>query len=249
LTERSLLAIPSGKLLPSDTEQNSKGKRAVKYRGWSCAGMSGAIGLGLLLAGCAQTPMGPTIQVMPGPGKSFEAFQYDQVSCKQFAEQAVAGQAQNANNRAVGAAALTTVLGAGLGAAVGGGRGAGIGAAGGALGGTAIGAGTSSNAQMTIQQQYDNAFAQCMFSRGEMVPGYGPMMVNAPPPPPPYGVDPGLTRAVQTQLIRLGYMRGPADGVVGPQTAQAISQYESVSGMPVDGMPSPPLLSRLQSTP
>jgi hypothetical protein len=47
---------------------------------------------------------------------------------KQFAEQTVAGQADNANARGVGAAALTTVLGAALGAAIGGGRGAAIGA-------------------------------------------------------------------------------------------------------------------------
>jgi len=181
---------------------------------------------------------------MPGPGKSFDAFQYDHAACKQFAEQSVAGQAQNANLRGVGAAALTTALGAGLGGAIGGGRGAGIGAASGALGGTGIGAVSSSNAQGGIQEQYNNAFAQCMFAKGNMVPGYGPMMVNAPPPP-----QADLTRAVQTQLIRLGYMRGPADGVVGPMTGSAISQFQSVSGMPVDGMPSPPVLARLQATP
>src|SRR5262249_46445142 len=157
--------------------------------------------LGLLVAGCAQTPLGPTVQVMPGPGKSFDQFTYDQAGCKQFAEQSVAGQAQNANNRAVGAAALTTVLGAGLGAAIGGGRGAGIGAASGALGGTAIGANMSSNEQMGIQQQYDNAFAQCMYAKGNMVPGYGPMMVNAPSGPPPGPPAGNLTYAVQQQLI------------------------------------------------
>ena len=134
----------------------------------------------LLIAGCAQTPMGPTVQVLPGRGKTLDAFNSDQLVCRQFAEQSVAGQAQNANNRAVGAAAITTVLGAGLGAAIGGGRGAGIGAASGALGGGAIGAGSSSNAQLSIQQQYDNAFAQCMFTRGNMVPAMGPMMVQPP---------------------------------------------------------------------
>jgi hypothetical protein len=52
----------------------------------------------LLIAGCAQTPMGPTVQVMPGPGKTLDAFQADQFTCKQFAENSVAGQAQDANN-------------------------------------------------------------------------------------------------------------------------------------------------------
>jgi peptidoglycan hydrolase-like protein with peptidoglycan-binding domain len=86
-----------------------------------------------------------------------------------------------------------------------------------------------------------------MYAKGEMVPGYGPMMVQ-PAALPAYG-DVDLTRAVQAQLIRLGYLRGAADGVAGPQTASAISQYESVSGLPVDGFPSPPLLARLQATP
>jgi hypothetical protein len=198
----------------------------------------------LLVAGCAQTPMGPTVQVMPGPGKTLDAFQADQYGCKQFAENAVAGQAQNANNRAVGEAALTTALGAGLGAAIGGGRGAGIGAASGALGGTAIGASTSSDAQYTIQQQYDNAFAQCMYTRGNSVPGMGPVAVQGGPPP-----YIGLTRPVQVQLIRLGYMPPPADGNFGPRTSDAIARFESTSGMPVDGVPSPGLLATLQATP
>jgi hypothetical protein len=236
--------------LRSITEHRLKteGKRTVKRRGWTGAGWSGAVMLALVLSGCAQTPMGPTVQVMPGPGKSFDAFQYDQASCRQFAEQSVAGQAQNANVRGVGGAALTTALGAGLGAAIGGGHGAGIGAAGGALGGAGIGAMSSSGAQVGIQEQYNNAFAQCMYAKGEMVPGYGPMMVNAPPPPPA-PPDMNLTRAVQVQLNRLGYLHAPADGVLGPQTGAAISQYESVSGLPVDGYPSPPLLARLQATP
>jgi putative peptidoglycan binding protein len=191
--------------------------------------------------------MGPTVQVMPGPGKSLDAFAYDQAGCRQFAEGAVAGQAQNANNRAIGAAAIGTVLGAGLGAAIGGGRGAAIGAGSGAIAGTGIGMGSSANEQYGIQQQYDNAYAQCMYSKGNMVPGYGPMMVNAPAPMP--GADTNLTYAVQTQLIRLGYLRPPADGVSGPQTSAAISQFESVSGLPVDGVPSPQVLARLQAMP
>lgn len=227
-------------------EQQTPGESTVKQTGWTSAGVSGVVALSLLVSGCAQTPMGPTVQVMPGPGKSFDAFAYDQAGCKQFAEGAVAGQAQNANNRAVGAAAIGTLLGAGLGAAIGGGRGAAIGAGSGAIAGTGIGMSGSANEQMGIQQQYDNAFAQCMYSKGNMVPGYGPMMVNAPPPPAP-GTN--LTYAVQQQLNRLGYLHSPADGVAGPQTAAAISQFESASGLPMDGYPSPQLLARLQATP
>jgi hypothetical protein len=130
----------------------------------------------LLLASCAETPMGPTVPVMPGPNTSFSQFQNDQAVCRNFADQAVRDQAQGANLRGIGTAALTTALGAGLGAAIGGGSGAGIGAAAGALGGTALAARNTSNANTSIQNQYNNAFAACMFSLGNSVPSMGPMM-------------------------------------------------------------------------
>jgi hypothetical protein len=199
----------------------------------------------LLLASCAQTPLGPTVQVMPGPGKPFDVFAADQAGCRQFAEASVAGQAQNANNRAVGAAALTTVLGAGLGAAIGGGRGAAIGAASGAVGGTAIGANNSSVDQLSIQGQYDNAFAQCMFAKGNLVPGFGPMMVQQAASPVP---NLSLTQPVQIELIRLGYLPPPADGAMGPRTSNAIGRFQGVAGLPVDGLPSAALLATLQAT-
>ena len=142
-----------------------------------------------LLAGCATTPMGPTVQVMPGRSKSFDAFQTDQLVCKNFAEQQVQGQAEAANQRAVGGAVLTTVLGAGLGAATGAafgnaGAGAAIGAAAGAGGGSLYGANASSGAQLTIQQQYDNAFAQCMYSKGNQAAGLEAARVLKRTPPP-----------------------------------------------------------------
>jgi hypothetical protein len=172
----------------------------------------------VILAGCAQTPLGPTVMVMPGPGKSFDAFQTDQVSCKAYAADQVKGQADQANQQAVGAAVLTTVLGAGLGAAAGGfggvaGQGAGLGAASGSLAGAAIGAQSSSMAQMGIQQQYDNAFSQCMYSKNDNVPGFAPRLAEAPSPGPvAAGPSPALVRRVQAELIRLNYLDDAADG-------------------------------------
>ena len=128
--------------------------------------------------------MGPTVQVLPGPYKTFSSFQNDQAVCRQFAEQAVRDQAQGANLRGLGTAAVTTALGAGLGAAIGGGSGAGVGAAAGALGGAGLGAMRTSNAQGSIQAQFDNAFVQCMFSLGNSVPNTGPMMVRPQAPGP-----------------------------------------------------------------
>jgi hypothetical protein len=147
----------------------------------SISGYAALIGA-LLLSACAQTPMGPTVQVLPGPNKSFSNFQSDQSICRGFAEQAVSDQAQNANVRMLGVSALTTALGAGLGGAIGGGTGAGIGAAGGALAGAGLGAMRTSSAQSSIQTQYDNAFAQCMFSLGNSVPNPGSMIVQPQAP-------------------------------------------------------------------
>src|SRR5262245_47195793 len=67
----------------------------------------------IVLSACAQTPMGPTVQVMPGPSTSLASFQNDQATCRQFAQQAVADQAQGANLRGLGTVALTTALGGG----------------------------------------------------------------------------------------------------------------------------------------
>lgn len=139
-----------------------------------------AAGILATLAGCAETPIGPTVPVMPPPGKPFEAFRSDDAICRNFAAGQVAGQAEHANNRALGMAALTTVLGAGLGAAVGGGYGAGIGAGSGAVLGSGIGAGSSSRMQGNIQGLYDIAYSQCMYAKGNLVPG-----APAPVPPSP----------------------------------------------------------------
>jgi uncharacterized protein YcfJ len=143
-----------------------------------------------VLAGCATEPMGPTVQVLPAANKPFEAFQDDQSVCKQYASQQVAGQVDKANSQGVGEAVITTALGAGLGAAIGGGRGAGIGAAGGGIVGADIGSGTSSRADRSIQYQYNLAYSQCMYSKGNQVVEnrprvYVPAPYYAPPPPPP----------------------------------------------------------------
>jgi uncharacterized protein YcfJ len=131
-----------------------------------------------LVAGCATPPPGPTVAVMPGQNKNFDAFAADQAVCTGYANQQTYGQAQVANNQAVGGAILGTVLGAGIGAAAGGGTGAAIGAASGALAGTTLGAGYSGSANYGIQQRYNIAYAQCMAAKGNQVPqsqaAYGP---------------------------------------------------------------------------
>ena len=142
-----------------------------------------------LVVACASEPIGPTVQVYPAQNKPFEVFQGEQEQCKQYASQQIAGAVDKANDRGVGAAVLTTALGAGLGAAVGGGRGAAIGAGAGGVVGADVGANGSSREDRSIQHQYNMAYSQCMYSKGNQVMGYDPrprVYYAAPPPPPVY---------------------------------------------------------------
>ncbi len=217
-----------------------------------------ASGLAALLAGCATAPMGPTVTVMPGPGKSFSAFAADQEVCKSYASQQVQGQAEAANQRAVVGGAVTTVVGTGVGALIGAasgnaGTGAAIGAAAGAGGGGLYGAYNTQQQQGGLQSQYDSAYAQCMYAKGNQVPGFAPRTGVAPMPPSamPQAAPAASAevQATQQQLIRLGYLHGAADGVAGPQTRGAIEAFQRANGMAVTGRPSAHLLSVLQASP
>jgi len=130
------------------------------------------VGLALIaLAGCASTPTGPTVQVMPAPNKSLAVFSDDNMICKHYAAGEVEGEASHSDWMQVAIGAGGTLLGAGLGAAIGGGHGAAIGAGAGALGGSAVGLVPSSKAQKTTQDRYDIAYVQCMATRGNQVDG------------------------------------------------------------------------------
>ncbi|HEY4264942.1 MAG TPA: hypothetical protein VGM72_06460 [Micropepsaceae bacterium] len=145
-----------------------------------------AMGAAVLVAGCAMAPRGPTVRVFPPPYKPFEVFQQDQDMCEDYAHSQTAGDAEAANSRAVGTAAIGTALGLALGAATGSGRAASFGAAGGAAVGGTIGANQSERANFSLQRRYDIAYAQCMYAKGNQVPGFGR---SAPPPLPPGGPD------------------------------------------------------------
>ena len=53
----------------------------------------------LTLAGCATVPMGPSVRVMPAPGKSFEQFQVDDAVCRQWAGQQIGMTPQETVNQ------------------------------------------------------------------------------------------------------------------------------------------------------
>ena len=141
----------------------------------------------LAASACTPAPMAPTVAVMPAPGKPMEVFQQDDGLCRNYAYNSIGGPnaQQQLNNQQLGSAAVGTLLGAGLGAAIGGGRGAAIGAASGAAAGTIYGANQNAYSGMSMQQQYDIAYSQCMYTRGNQVPGFSPPPNYPYPPPPP----------------------------------------------------------------
>jgi hypothetical protein len=150
----------------------------------------------MALGGCATMPNGPTVQAMPGQGKTFDQFQSDDATCRQWAEQQI-GQSpqQTMNQNAVTGAAVGTGAGALLGALVGSasghaGTGAAVGAGTGLLVGTAVGANAGQASGMEAQRRYDIAYQQCMAAKGNRLPEMAsppaaPVAEAAPPPPPP----------------------------------------------------------------
>jgi len=147
------------------------------------ASLSAALCGTLALAACAVAPTAPSVMALPAEGKSFEAFQQDDFTCRNYAFQQTGGVsvAQAANNSALSSAVVGTALGAGVGAALGSvgaaaGTGAAIGGGTGLLAGSAIGANNAAAASAGTQQQYDIAYTQCMYAKGNTVqsapPGY-----------------------------------------------------------------------------
>lgn len=141
-------------------------------------------GLGVLaLGGCAEMPTGPTVTVWPAPGKPFSVFQADDEACRQYAYSRVNPEA--ANRAAAKRVALGTVAGAAAGALIGdSSRGAGVGAGVGMLAGASSASEASASGGWTAQRQYNIAYEQCMYARGNVIPG-APQPNYAPPPPPP----------------------------------------------------------------
>ena len=155
-----------------------------------------------LFAGCATPPpTGPSVMVLPGSGKSFDQFRFDDNECRQYSSQAIGGTtvAEAQSNSAVKSAAIGTVVGAAAGGLMGGNSGAGVGAGVGLLGGALAGTGDSQASGYSLQQLYDHAYQQCMYAKGHQIPmagRYAPyraqtrQAVPPPPPPPPSGNPP-----------------------------------------------------------
>lgn len=154
-----------------------------------------------LVSGCATIPTGPSVQVLPAPGKPFEQFMADDAVCRQWAGQQIGISPQESVNQSTATGAVVgTAIGAGAGALLGAaaghpGVGAAIGAGSGLLVGTASGANAGNLSGWEAQRRYDNTYVQCMYAKGNQVPGtarqYRPRRSVSPPPdlgavPPDY---------------------------------------------------------------
>ena len=137
----------------------------------------------LALAACAvPPPQGPTVLALPAQGKSFAQFQQEDAACRYYAGQQIgfANPSQVAGQSAAGSAAVGTLLGAAAGAAIGAaagnaGTGADAGAGGGLLLGSAVGLNNANATGASLQQRYDMAYTQCMYSHGNPVQAAAPL--------------------------------------------------------------------------
>jgi uncharacterized protein YcfJ len=145
----------------------------------------------LTAAGCATVPRGPSVMALPSSGKTFEEFQADDATCRQWAAQQIGLSPQETVNQNTAAGAVVgTAIGAVSGHA---GAGAAIGAGSGLLLGSSAGASTGQYYGWQAQRRYDIAYTQCMYAKGNEIPE----MVTRPrrsrrnvyPPPPPPGSD------------------------------------------------------------
>ena len=146
------------------------------------------------LGACATAPLGPTVMVLPGSGKPFDQFQIDDAMCRRWAYQQSGGGGPTAAQSTLTGTAVGTLIGGAAGAALGAaagnpGLGAAIGAGFGAVGGTATGASAAQSSSWNVQRRYDISYQQCMYSKGNQIPGVvrsrGASYGGPPPPPPP----------------------------------------------------------------
>jgi len=153
----------------------------------------------LLVGACTTMPTGPSVLVLPGSGRNFDQFRFDDNECRQYASQQIGTSAESAQvDSGVKSAAIGAGVGALAGAIADGHRGAGSGAAIGLLFGSVAGAGTANASGRDVQRRYDYSYQQCMYAKGHRVPvsgryDNGRHLQQSPqpvPPPPPPGAPP-----------------------------------------------------------
>ena len=129
----------------------------------------------IVAAGCVTVPTGPSVRVVPAPGKPYDLFLSEDTYCRRSAERQIGLLPQEVADRNTATGAIVgTAVGTGVGAALGAasgnmGAGAAIGAASGLLVGSASGSDAGRIEGREAQRRYDTVYMQCMYSHGNQV--------------------------------------------------------------------------------
>jgi hypothetical protein len=167
-----------------------------------------------LVGGCVTAPTYPTIAALPGKYKPYSEYLRDDAACREFAAsgiRTVDGYSAAASDRAAEAAVAGTVLGAATGALLGAashdaGAGAAVGAGLGLLFGSLAGTDAAAYTGYHEQQRFDGLYLQCMYARGNQVPG---RPVYRAAPSAPRSVPPGYVPAPAAAEPPPGYILAP----------------------------------------
>lgn len=152
-----------------------------------------AAGQIVVLAGCVPTVMAPTVTATPGPGKLPAVFASDHAACAAQANRMLAPVVQAANNQVAGATFLNVMTGAGPDAVA-----------------------VNAQATTTAQQQYDGAYAQCMYAMGDNVPPYYMQPVTYAEPVRTHRARKRVASKPTSQPPAAGAAAAPAAGFVVP---------------------------------
>lgn len=152
----------------------------------------------LLASGCATLPSGPSVMVVPGPGKPFDLYQAEDETCRQWAGQRIGMTPEEIYSQTTASGAVVgTLIGAGIGTALGAaagnpGAGAAIGAGSGLFLGAASGSDYGRVYGREAQRRYDIAYLQCMYANGNRLPTAGRRYSRPVTVPPDYDDEPAL---------------------------------------------------------
>ena len=107
-------------------------------------------------------------------------------------------------------------------------------------------------AKQTTQETYEKALDATIGGAEEQTPETSPAPSSSAEPEPVVKpakpvYDRELVRQIQTKLNAVGINVGAADGIYGGGTRNGIEQFQKRQGLPVDGVPSSPLLGDLEA--
>lgn len=75
--------------------------------------LSSALATALVLSACTSFPTGPGMLVLPGTGKSFDQFRFDEADCRQYASSQIG--CKTANEAATDSGVKSAVIGTAIG--------------------------------------------------------------------------------------------------------------------------------------